>query len=204
MINFFFDNKSIEMALDKFKQNIGKDSLTKDLRKKWDNESLRVQKELLDDFSAFLELEDFSIQKNEYSVTAKYQEAVISISTSPNIPLLSDSGEDPTDRLKFKTTIKYNKWGDDTVLRVVVYVTNQKNLFGNEIDLETYSKHVKEFKPFKYLLEAEMGNDHSKIGFFGKVFAVSQYGLTDTKKFNQVEKLIEAVLNDEFTMKGVW
>lgn len=162
------------MALDKFKQNIGKDSLTKDLRKKWDNESLRVQKELLDDFSAFLELEDFSIQKNEYSVTAKYQEAVISISTSPNIPLLSDSGEDPTDRLKFKTTIKYNKWGDDTVLRVVVYVTNQKNLFGNEIDLETYSKHVKEFKPFKYLLEAEMGNDHSKIGFFGKVFAVSQ------------------------------
>lgn len=192
------------MALDKFKQNIGKDSLTKDLRKKWDNESLRVQKELLDDFSAFLELEDFSIQKNEYSVTAKYQEAVISISTSPNIPLLSDSGEDPTDRLKFKTTIKYNKWGDDTVLRVVVYVTNQKNLFGNEIDLETYSKHVKEFKPFKYLLEAEMGNDHSKIGFFGKVFAVSQYGLTDTKKFNQVEKLIEAVLNDEFTMKGVW
>lgn len=192
------------MALDKFKQNIGKDSLTKDLRKKWDNESLRVQKELLDDFSAFLELEDFSIQKNEYSVTAKYQEAVISISTSPNMPLLSDSGEDPTDRLKFKTTIKYNKWGDDTVLRVVVYVTNQKNLFGNEIDLETYSKHVKEFKPFKYLLEAEMGNDHSKIGFFGKVFAVSQYGLTDTKKFNQVEKLIEAVLNDEFTMKGIW
>ena len=192
------------MALDKFKQNIGKDSLTKDLRKKWDNESLRVQKELLDDFSAFLELEDFSIQKNEYSVTAKYQEAVISISTSPNMPLLSDSGEDPTDRLKFKTTIKYNKWGDDTVLKVVVYVTNQKNLFGNEIDLETYSKHVKEFKPFKYLLEAEMGNDHSKIGFFGKVFAVSQYGLTDTKKFNQVEKLIEAVLNDEFTMKGIW
>ena len=192
------------MALDKFKQNIGKDSLTKDLRKKWDNESLRVQKELLDDFSAFLELEDFSIQKNEYSVTAKYQEAVISISTSPNMPLLSDSGEDPTDRLKFKTTIKYNKWGDDTVLKVVVYVTNQKNLFGNEIDLDTYSKHVKEFKPFKYLLEAEMGNDHSKIGFFGKVFAVSQYGLTDTKKFNQVEKLIEAVLNDEFTMKGIW
>ena len=49
-----------------------------------------------------------------------------------------------------------------------------------------------------------MGNDHSKIGFFGKLFATSQYGLTDSKKFEKIETLIEAVLNEEFTMKGVW
>ena len=71
-------------------------------------------------------------------------------------------------------------------------------------DLEQYSKYIKDFQPFKYSFDTEMGNDHSKIGFFGKLFAVSQYGLTDQKEFNNIKELVEAVLNDEFTMKGVW
>lgn len=192
------------MALDKFKQNIVKDSLNKDLRKKWNDESLRVKKELLDDFSGFLKSEGFSIQKDENFVKATYQESFISISISPG-----NSNEDPHSRLGFNTTIRYSKWGDDTVLRVTVHVKNQNKIldmtqFGQEVDLDTYTKNIKEFKPFEYLLSSEMGNDHSKIGFFGKLFATSQYGLTDSKKFEKIETLIEAVLNEEFTMKGVW
>lgn len=194
------------MALDKFKQNIGKDSLDRDLRKKWDDESIRVKKELLDNFSNFLESEGFSIQKDEHFVKATYQQYFISISISP---LVESSNLGLSPRLMFRTNIKYSKWGDDKILRVFVDVVNQKNIidmtqFSQGVDLDAYVKNIKEFKSFKYVLNSEMGNDNSKIGFFGKLFATSQYGLTDTKKFEKIETLIEAVLNDEFTMKGVW
>ena len=121
------------MALDKFKQNIVKDSLNKDLRKKWNDESLRVKKELLDDFSGFLKSEGFSIQKDENFVKATYQESFISISISPG-----NSNEDLHSRLGFNTTIRYSKWGDDKVLRVTVHVKNQNKIldmtqFGQDI-----------------------------------------------------------------------
>ncbi|WP_336938099.1 hypothetical protein [Acinetobacter modestus] len=49
-----------------------------------------------------------------------------------------------------------------------------------------------------------MENDRSKLSFFGKIATNNQHHQTDRKKFKNIKDLVEAVLNDEFTFKGIW
>lgn len=193
------------MALDKFRNSLNKDNLMRDLRQKWNSEAIRVRNEILNNSSIFLKSEGFSVEESPNSVIAKYQEAIISISMSPEIPQLSDSDRYLNDRLKLGMRVKYNKWGDNVRLAVDVPITSFI-IHATQIDtdIDALSKYANEFPPFKYSLYACIGNDLSKTGFFGKIFAISQDGSSDKKEFNQIEDLIEAALNEEFTMKGIW
>ncbi len=60
------------------------------------------------------------------------------------------------------------------------------------------------FIPIKYEFGSSMENDRSKLSFFGKIATNNQHHQTDRKKFKNIKDLVEAVLNDEFTFKGIW
>lgn len=195
------------MALDKFKSNL---NLKNVLIKKWNSECRRIRDELLENFSSFLQSEGFSVKKTQFSATAKYETATLTL----EVPKLE------TDHLGlfmgqqaifYDAYLKYNKWGDRIRLNLYVYVVNQNTLsvFGSHDNFcsrfdsykDSAQKYYDNFQPFEYEIHGKMTNDQSKLSFFDKV--LTSGSKTDEKVFKDLESVIEAVLNDEFSLTNL-
>lgn len=200
------------MALDKFKNNLSKQDLERQLNQKWGVEIVRIRTEILNDFCSFLKSEGFTITRNDYSVKAQYETAIISIEI---VEHHRNQKEFRPTSLDCHANIKYNKWCSSIQLSVFPYAVNQ--LITEESkdncyygyhkileNIELLKDYVGSFEPIKYEFGSSMGNDRSKLSFFGKIAATGQHQKTDKKKFKNIKDLVEAVLNDEFSFKGVW
>lgn len=200
------------MALDKFKNNLSKQDLERQLNQKWGAEVIRIRTEMLNDFCSFLKSEGFTITRSEYSVKAQYQTAIISMDI---VSYHRDIKEFRPTSLECHANIKYNKWGSDVQLKVYPYAINQPiteeskdnhNCGYHKIieNVELLKNYLVSFIPIKYEFGSSMENDRSKLSFFGKIVTNNQYHQTDRKKFKNIKDLVGAVLNDEFTFKGIW
>jgi len=200
------------MALDKFKNNLSKQDLEKQLNQKWGAEVVRIRTEMLNDFCSFLKSEGFTITRNDYSAKAQYETAIISIEI---VEYHRNQKEFRPTSLDCHANIKYNKWSTTIQLHIAPYPVNQPiteetndncyygyhRILG---DMELLKDYVENFKPIKYEYWSSMENDRSKLGFLGKVITTGQNHKTDNKKFKNINDLIESVLNDEFSFKGIW
>jgi hypothetical protein len=200
------------MALDKFKSNLSKQDLERQLNEKWGSEVVRIRTEMLTDFYSFLKSEGFTITRNDYSVKAQYETAIISIEI---VDYHREQKEFKPTSLECHANIKYNKWGSDVQLKVYPYAINQpitekgKDNCYYEYhkvleDMALLKDYVTNFKPIKYEFGSCMENDRSKLSFFGKIVTNNQHHQTDRKEFKSIKDLVEAVLNDEFSFKGIW
>lgn len=200
------------MALDKFKSNLSKQDLERQLNEKWGSEVIRIRTEILDDFCSFLKSEGFTITRDNYSAKAQYETAVISIEI---VDYHRDRPEFRPTSLECDATIKYNKWSSTIQLHIAPYPVNQpiteetkdNCYYGYHKVLEDMAllkDYVNNFKPIKYEFGSYMENDRSKLSFFGKIVTNNQHHQTDSKKFKNIKDLVEAVLNDEFSFKGIW
>ncbi len=197
------------MALDKFKSNLQLKSV---ILNTWNSEYRRIRDELLENFTSFLKAEDFSIIKNQFSATAKYQTATLTL----EVPKLEKDNLGFFDGrfVIFHAYLKYNKWGEKIHLSMAIYVMNQDTtaIFGNHNNFvscfDEYKneaqKYLDNFKPFQYEIRGVMQNDQSKLGFLDKIDFVTQDSKnTDRKTFKGIEPLVEAVLNNDFSLKNL-
>lgn len=198
------------MALEKFKSNLVATDLHRQIEVLWEKEQDRIRKELLDNFSSFLRSEGFTITTSSNKVTAQYQSAIIYLEVGAG-----HKGIFPTQTIYYPATIKYNKWSSTVQVSITPNITNQPitepaNAEGiggytkYTSDPVAFKKYIDNFQPSKYELLADMENDRSQVGFFGKVFATTQSHKTDKKTFENMKDLVEAILNDEFSFKGIW
>jgi hypothetical protein len=201
------------MALDKFRSNLAKEDLEQQITKKWEDEEIRIKDEILNSFCRFLKSEGFSTNKDEFSAKAQYGTAIISIEVPEYRRVLK--GHRPSSSLWYIYNIKYNKWGDSVQLHIVPNVLNQsitkrggEDSYSGydhlERNPELFKEYIKNFQPIRYELFTQIENDRSQIGFFGKVFASVNSQNTAEKRANHIKEIIEAVLNDEFSKKGLW
>lgn len=200
------------MALDKFKSNLSKQDLERQLNDKWGSEVIRIRTEMFDDFCSFLKSEGFTISRDNYSAKAQYETAIITIEI---VDYHKDNKEFRPTSLECHAKIKYNKWSSSIQLHIAPYSVNQpiteetkdNCYYGYHKILENVEllkDYVNNFKPIKYQFWSSMENDRSKLSLFGKIVATGQHHKTDSKEFKNIKELIEAVLNDEFSFKGIW
>lgn len=200
------------MALDKFRNNLIQEDLEQKMLNKWKDEEIRIRDEILTSFCRFLKSEGFSINREELSAEAQYGTAIISIEVVDYRKVYKES---LTDTLWYLYRIKYNKWNNTVQLNVATNVLNQPitesregssqygyfNIFKKPEKLKEY---IENFQPIKYDLSAQLENDRTQIGFFGKVFATVNNKNADKKRTNSIQEIVEAVLNDEFSLNGIW
>lgn len=204
------------MALDKFKSNINSEDLDKRFTSKWYDDIDRIRIEIIDDFCLFLNAEGFVVERDEYSAKATYQTAIISIEIKEN-ERKSWVNIKPQKNLLCGALIKYNKWGDDVQLNVIPRSNNQP-LVEDEInngeiisvyykflkDVDVFKKYLDNFNAIKYYFYTRMENNRSKLSIFGKIYSTVNARDVDSKEFESIKDIVEAVLNDEFSYRGLW